>query len=47
LGLVESSIVVVIGLDANGLLVYLFGGECRAGWYRQGNSTGGVLHHMT
>ena len=24
-------------------LVYQFGGECRGGWYRQGDSTGGVL----
>jgi hypothetical protein len=27
----------------NGRLVYTFGGGCRAGWYRQGSSTGGVL----
>ncbi|MCQ4329834.1 DUF6351 family protein [Stutzerimonas stutzeri] len=27
----------------NGRLVYNFGGGCRSGWYRQGNSTGGVL----
>jgi len=27
----------------NGRLVYTFGGGCRSGWYRQGNSTGGVL----
>jgi len=31
LGLVESSIAFVIGLDVNGRLVYHFGGECRAG----------------
>ena len=30
----------------NGRLVYLFGGGCRSGWYRQGSSTGGVLNHM-
>jgi len=29
----------------NGRLVYNFGGGCRSGWYRQGNSTGGVLDH--
>lgn len=29
----------------NGRLVYTFGGGCRGGWYRQGNSTGGVLDH--
>ena len=27
----------------NGRLVYTFGGGCTGGWYRQGNSTGGVL----
>jgi hypothetical protein len=27
----------------NGKLVYTFGGGCTTGWYRQGNSTGGVL----
>lgn len=27
----------------NGKLVYTFGGGCTGGWYRQGNSTGGVL----
>ena len=27
----------------NGKLVYSFGGGCTTGWYRQGNSTGGVL----
>jgi len=27
----------------NKRLVYTLGGGCRAGWYRQGNSTGGVL----
>ena len=27
----------------NGRLVYTFGGGCTTGWYRQGNSTGGVL----
>ena len=27
----------------NGRLVYTFGGGCPGGWYRQGNSTGGVL----
>ena len=27
----------------NGRLVYSFGGGCTGGWYRQGNSTGGVL----
>ncbi|AXK37487.1 hypothetical protein DVA86_19795 [Streptomyces armeniacus] len=27
----------------NGRLVYTFGGGCRAGWYTQGVSTGGVL----
>ncbi|MCL8025708.1 DUF6351 family protein [Nocardioides bruguierae] len=27
----------------NGRLVYTFGGGCRAGWYRQGPGTGGVL----
>lgn len=30
----------------NGRLVYTFGGGCRAGWYRQGNTTGGVLIDM-
>jgi hypothetical protein len=30
----------------NGRLVYTFGGGCRAGWYRQGASTGGVLNDM-
>jgi hypothetical protein len=30
----------------NGRLVYLFGGGCRSGWYRQGSDTGGVLNHM-
>lgn len=29
----------------NGRLVYTFGGGCTGGWYRQGNSTGGVLDH--
>jgi hypothetical protein len=29
----------------NGKLVYTFGGGCTGGWYRQGNSTGGVLDH--
>jgi hypothetical protein len=29
----------------NGKLVYTFGGGCTTGWYRQGNSTGGVLDH--
>ena len=27
----------------NGKLVYTFGGGCTGGWYRQGNTTGGVL----
>ncbi len=27
----------------NGRLVYTFGGGCTGGWYRQGNTTGGVL----
>jgi len=27
----------------NGRLIYTFGGGCGGGWYRQGNSTGGVL----
>lgn len=27
----------------NGRLVFTFGGGCTGGWYRQGNSTGGVL----
>jgi hypothetical protein len=27
----------------NGRLVFTFGGGCTTGWYRQGNSTGGVL----
>ncbi len=27
----------------NGRLVYTFGGGCTGGWYRQGDSTGGVL----
>jgi hypothetical protein len=27
----------------NGKLVYTFGGGCTGGWYRQGDSTGGVL----
>jgi hypothetical protein len=27
----------------NGRLVYTFGGGCRAGWYQQGSSTGGVM----
>jgi hypothetical protein len=30
----------------NGRLVYTFGGGCRAGWYRQGSGTGGVLNDM-
>jgi hypothetical protein len=30
----------------NGRLVYTFGGGCRAGWYRQGSTTGGVLNDM-
>jgi Tannase-like family of unknown function (DUF6351) len=29
----------------NGKLIYKFGGGCRAGWYRQGDVTGGVLDH--
>jgi hypothetical protein len=29
----------------NGRLVYTFGGGCTGGWYRQGNTTGGVLDH--
>jgi hypothetical protein len=29
----------------NGKLVYTFGGGCTGGWYRQGNTTGGVLDH--
>jgi hypothetical protein len=31
----------------NGRLVYRFGGGCRAGWYRQGSSTGGVLDDLS
>ncbi|MGW3509170.1 DUF6351 family protein [Streptomyces sp. NPDC000994] len=27
----------------NGRLIYTFGGGCRAGWYTQGDTTGGVL----
>jgi hypothetical protein len=30
-------------LGWNGKLVYTFGGGCTGGWYRQGNTTGGVL----
>ena len=30
----------------NGRLVYLFGGGCRAGWYRQGGQVAQVLDHM-
>jgi hypothetical protein len=29
----------------NKRLVYPFGGGCGGGWYRQGNTTGGVLNH--
>lgn len=29
----------------NQRLVYPFGGGCGGGWYRQGNTTGGVLNH--
>ena len=27
----------------NGRLIYTFGGGCTGGWYRQGNSTGGIV----